>query len=371
MVKPFQLIDFYQGLKRRFLPRPEGSPGAGVLISTSGGLGDTVMFAHVLPRVASLAREGEQVTVLIRSDARKMAFVFPEAVEVEAVDFTKLKKNACYRARVMDRLYNAHYRLWISTDYLRHPHLDEALMRAAAADATAAMEPRPWAKYDRQLQRNRALYDHLFDSGPVHLDKQVRWSRFADWLTRESAQARPGRLNRLPPAAKTSRPVVIVQPFSAVRAKQSPVALYRRLAAALTGTYDVIVTGAPGDLERNPEYEALVALPGVTFNSATFEEITPLLLAAALVISVDTALMHLAIAIGAPTLGLASSAYVDEIVPYHPSVTPENAHFIYHDMDCRGCLGNCIHPAENGMYPCVAALEPAAVEARVQALLDS
>jgi hypothetical protein len=31
--------------------------------------------------------------------------------------------------------------------------------------------------------------------------------------------------------------------------------------------------------------------------------------------------------------------------------------FLYHDMACRGCLGSCTHPYEDGMYPCVARLD--------------
>ena len=79
--------------------------------------------------------------------------------------------------------------------------------------------------------------------------------------------------------------------------------------------------------------------------------------------------MHLAVAVGAPTLCLASAAYVGEIVPYAPEITPDNAHFIYQDMDCRGCLGACIHPLDDGMYRCLAAIDPVRVVAEVTRLL--
>ena len=72
---------------------------------------------------------------------------------------------------------------------------------------------------------------------------------------------------------------------------------------------------------------------------------------------------------GAPTLCLASAAYVDEIVPYAPEITPPNAHFLYTPMDCQSCLGNCIHPPEDGMYPCVAQLEADVVVQKMQELL--
>jgi len=91
--------------------------------------------------------------------------------------------------------------------------------------------------------------------------------------------------------------------------------------------------------------------------------------AANLVVSVDTACMHLAVAVGAPTLCLASAAYVGEIVPYDSALTPPNVQFVYKNMDCEGCLGNCHLPPENGMYPCVAQLLETTVLNRVREML--
>ena len=131
--------------------------------------------------------------------------------------------------------------------------------------------------------------------------------------------------------------------------------------AALPPEAEILVTGAPGDFAAHPEYRALENPPRVRLDTSTFAELVPALRAARLVVSVDTALMHLAIALGAPTLGLASAAYVGEIVPYDAAVIPPNARFLYADMPCRGCLGDCRLPPEAGMYPCVARLDAAAV----------
>jgi ADP-heptose:LPS heptosyltransferase len=171
-------------------------------------------------------------------------------------------------------------------------------------------------------------------------------------------------------AAPAAERAVVMQPFSAVRRKQSPPALYRRIIETLpalvpAGT-PVVVTGGPGDLDANPEFKALMDLPGVRFDGSAFADLVPLLRAARLVVSVDTALMHLAVAVGAPTLCLASAAFVGEIVPYDPAIAPDNIHFVYHSMPCEGCLGDCVLPAENGVFPCVARLDEARVLAEVR-----
>ncbi|MDA1089358.1 MAG: lipopolysaccharide heptosyltransferase family protein [Proteobacteria bacterium] len=366
MIKVHHIVDWWWNRRRR---APRTRAASGVLLISSGGLGDTVLFAHVAERFQGLARDDEQVTVLLRSDAMKMAFLLPSGFTVKGVDFKKLRNDLAYRREVTDEIFNAHYRLVVHTDYLRHPDLDEALVAAAHAEEAVAMEPRPWRKYDARLNRNRGLYRRLFDSGPANLNKVLRWSNFANWLL--GTETPPPRallpVSTLPPPADDG-PAVIIQPFSAVKQKQSPPALYRRIIKSLAPGTRVAVTGTQGDLDGNSDFQSLLDLPGVEFDSSNFQQLVPQLRAAKLVISVDTALMHLAVAVGAPTLCLASAAYVGEIVPYEPAIAPDNARFVYHSMDCEGCLGNCIHPPEDGMFPCVARLDEADILAQVRDL---
>ncbi len=370
MLKLFHLLDFHQGLRRRFRTRP--STPSGVLLMSCGGLGDTVLFAYVLPRFLEMAHNGETVTLLLRGDARKMEFLFPPEITVRDVDFRRLAKDLFYRRRICEALFQAHYRLLVATDFLRHPYLDEVLAAACGAPESAAMEPRPWRKYDSTLRRNRRLYSRLFDSGPAHLDKVVRWSRFAEWLTGTTGPPPLARLaeTHLPPPARLNAPAVVIQPFSAVKRKQIPLSIHQRIIDSLPAAYRVVLTGAAQDLDRNPEYRVLLENPRVAFDSSSFEEVVPLLRAADLVVSVDTALMHLGIAVGAKTLCLASAAFVGEIVPYDAAISPENAHFLYHSMPCEGCLGACVLPPEMGMFPCVARLEGDEIINKVKELLE-
>jgi len=60
--------------------------------------------------------------------------------------------------------------------------------------------------------------------------------------------------------------------------------------------------------------------------------------------------------VGAPTLCLASAAYVNEIVPYAREITPANVRFLWTPIECAGCLGACILEPEEGRFPCVARL---------------
>lgn len=354
--------------KRRRHRRPRTAAPSGVLFVSCGGLGDTILLAHVMARFLAIARDDEKVTLLLRKDGAKTAFLMPDRIEPMVVDFNRLRGDRAYRRDIAEQLYAANYRVCVSLDFLRHPMLDEFLIAAVEAPETLGMAPRPWAKYDAALARNRSLYSELYESGPVLLDKVVRWNGFADWMTGSSAPPPLCALppERLPAPASADAPYVMCQGFSAVKGKQVAPAMFERAFAALPADWRIVMTGAPGEDKANPEFAELLARPNVSYDDDTFAGLVPKLRAAKLAISVDTAFMHLAIAAGTPTVGLASAAYVNEIVPYAPEITPPNARFVYHDMPCRSCLGDCRLPAEDGRFPCIARLDSDEIVAAVR-----
>jgi ADP-heptose:LPS heptosyltransferase len=348
-----------------------GEP-SGVLLVRSGGLGDTILFSHVLPMYLKLAGPGETLAVLTPRASLKTTFLFPQGVEVIGVDFPRYRRDPGYRFATARDLYERNVRLVVSTDHLRHPWLDESMIRAAQAPEMAAMAARRWPKYEAALAANRRRFTRLFDSGPDRGSIFKRWVAFANWLT-GSAERPP--LPVLPPAslpaaAVLERPTVVFQPFSAVPAKQPAAALWEALADAMPAGWQLVVTGAPDDPERNPGFASLLDRPGVRFDPSGFREAVPLLRAARLVVSADTALMHLAVAVGAPTLCLASAAYVGEIVPYPPELTPPNVEFVHRPMPCEGCRGDCTQPLEGDLFACVAGLERRDVIAAFHRLLE-
>ena len=69
MLKRYRIYDWWWNRRRRRTPRND--PPRGVLLISSGGLGDTVLFAHVVERFVALAQDNEPVDVLLRSDAMK------------------------------------------------------------------------------------------------------------------------------------------------------------------------------------------------------------------------------------------------------------------------------------------------------------
>ena len=362
----FDLIDGYVALRGRSRKKP----GRGILLVSSGGLGDTILFSLAVPRFVELAGDEEPVDVLVRSDTAAAAFLFPGRVNVISVDYRRFLRNPFYRLRTCLRLQDAGYRMAASTDHLRLPTVDDALVMAAAAGESYALEPRTWPKHDRRLHRNRRWYDRWIVPSEGMAHRMVRWIELANGLTgRDDA---PPRVRfddeNLPPAATLDRPTAVLHPFSAIRERQHGPALFDAIVAVLPDDVDVVISAGPGDLERNPDFRFLLEGPRVSVDEGGLEAKAALLRAARLVVSVDTSILHLAVGVGAPTVCLASAAHVVDSIPYDARMIPDNVTFLYHDMPCRGCLGSCTLALEDGRYPCVARLDREQVLAKVREL---
>ncbi len=360
-MKLFHIQDRYQAITNR--RRNRGTQTHGVLLISCGGLGDTVLFAYVVDRFLTLAEPNERVVLLCNQGSEKMGFLFPSGVEILSIDFQRLRKNLSYRWSTMANLFEANFRLVIHTDHLRHPDMDEALAKACEAKETIAMKPRYFAKYSKRMKTSLSTYNRLFDSGIGRKDKIRRWLEFAGWLSNATPEFKVLNLpeERIPAPTAEPAPLVIIHPYSAVKEKQFSPALYKEICKSIPDGYEIAITGTTIDRQRNPAFESLIKMPRVHFEGAGFRELASRMRAATLVISVDTACMHLAVAVGAPTLCLASAAYVGEIVPYDPTLSPPHVQFIYKTMKCEGCLGNCHLPTINGMHPCVAQLPDEAI----------
>ena len=345
---------------------------SGILLVSSGGLGDTILFSFVVDRFKMLAIPGENVTLVLPKESLKLGFLFDRKIRILPVDYKAFRKDRAYIKQITKEFYEANFRLVISTDFLRHPKLDERIIKCCDAEEVIAMEARPWRKYEKALQKNRELYTRLFNSGPVHLDKILRWSKFADWLSGRKAPPPQLRLpdGRIKLGQDFSRPTIILVPFSAVREKQSVPQVFVDIINHLKNRYDFLVATTELDIKANPEYSHIFDRPNTTIDTSSFEDLAPKIKNAHLVVSVDTATMHLAVSLGAPTICLASAAYVNEIVPYAREITPDNLRFIYQPMRCQGCLGSCHLKLEYERFPCMARIKTDRILSTIDEFLD-
>lgn len=349
-----------------------------ILLVSSGGLGDTILFAVIIGQFKALLKPGEQIHLIVRKGSDGASFLFPEDVKVSVINYRKFIKNYLYRFRKSLMIRKKNYRIAISTDHLRLPTIDDALIMAAQADEAFALEPRTWPKHDAALANNRKHYTKWIKPSDGMAHRFIRWHELICGILNKTVPlpviAFDGRIIRASQNAAgkpKSGPYIIIHPFSTDKERQPPPEIFTKIIAERPAGYRVVITAAPGDFDKNPEYQCLTEFEGVEVNLQPLVDKMALLKAAQLVVSIDTSIMHLAVGLGVKTLCLASVAHVVDSIPYDPRISPDNVSFIVHDMECRGCLGNCIYPYENDRYPCVSRLDSKEIADSINKLLIS
>lgn len=332
----------------------------GLLLVSSGGLGDTILFSLMVERFMSLVPEDEHVMLVVRSESRLASFLFPDRVRMMPVDYRKFIRASAYRVAVCRQIRDFGVRTAISTDHLRLPTVDDLMIMASGATERFALSPRSWPKHDAALQKHRKWYTRWVEPDPAMAHRLIRWWELANALTGETPPPPVVRFDpaRLPGAVTAPRPHIVLHPFSAIAEREAAPEIFIALAEAFRDTHDIILSAGPDDLTRAPRHHALANLDGVRVDESELVAKAALIRAAALVVSVDTSIMHLAAGAGVPTLCLASAAHIVDSVPYDSRMMPENIRFEVPDIDCAGCLGQCIHPLENGRYHCLTQITP-------------
>ena len=364
-----RLIDRIHRLRRRLTRRPDQPNGA--LLISSGGLGDSILFSLVAPNFAKLAREDEKVTVVVQKASEAVGFLFTDPIEIVSLNYRRFVRNPFYRYRFLDRIFLSNFRLAISTDHLRLPTVDDALIAATDAPQTFALRPRSWAKHNSMLMANRSIYTDWVEPSPGMAHRMVRWTELISALSDHDIQPAMVRFEEhlipSPPSRKGS--YVVLHPFSSERVRTPNLDTWTALVEELQRVHEIIFSIGPGDLDRYPDFVRLTERPGIDIDTGTLREKLGLMRGAHMIVTVDTSVMHLAVGSGAKTLCLASAAHIIDSVPYDRRMTPDNVTFFYENMPCAGCLGDCIHPLVDGRYACIDALSAERIVAKVRELL--
>jgi heptosyltransferase-3 len=152
-----------------------------------------------------------------------------------------------------------------------------------------------------------------YDESVLHCDQVSELENFRAVARAAGAtpRARPGFMQRdvlfEPPVAD---PYVVFHLWPGgfrSELREWPAASWRELVDRVRAAgYGVVLTGGPDDIERGRAFERSCAMPEVVSIAGrySFAELVGVLAAAQCVVSVNTGLMHLAAAAGAPTIAL-------------------------------------------------------------------
>jgi ADP-heptose:LPS heptosyltransferase len=210
----------------------------------------------------------------------------------------------------------------------------------------------PWPEEENEVRRYLLLMQHLGVAPKgEHLELPLTWT---DWELWEELAER----HRLLAGA-----FVCIHPGARLQSRRWPAARFAALGGALAQEgWTVAITGSPGEAKLGAEIAAQV--PGAIdlTGETTLGSLAALVSKSALLVCNDTGVSHVAAAVGAPSVVVASGSDVRRWRPLDERLHP----VVWHDTPCRPCL----HDVCPVGHPCALGVPVERVLAEVRRMLN-
>ncbi|WP_460019572.1 glycosyltransferase family 9 protein [Magnetospira thiophila] len=355
---------------------PDFRTRRGVLVVRMDGIGDMVLFRRALDHyAAALNVERDQVTVLGCTSWARVAHGVFAGYRVVVLNEHRFAKSIWYRFKTAVWVRRLNPAVVLNDSYFRRPLMADSLAWISGAPLNIASLP-------HISDKTRSIYNwylsqasRIIDTGPYPTHEIHRHFRFLSVLAGREIPAEAPSIawKSEPPEYAYEGPYVLLNPGSNEYGRRWPFDNYLDIARrCVAAGWRVAVVGSPKEQPPEEGLRELDALKGVDnlIGKTSLPGLLDLMRHASAVVSNDTGPMHLAIALGAPTVAIIGGGHFGCFIPYPEDVLPPNVHFLWQEMDCYHCFWACPKRAtDKDSFPCVAAVGTEAVWARLEGLL--
>jgi len=327
-----------------------------VLVVRTDGLGDLILAAPLFKHVKKAFGQ-PRISLLTRGEWADLLQDCPYIDEVIPWSIQKYATSIRYRFRFIESLRRRSFDLAIHPVYSREPLSDEVVCCTHASQKVGFdgdlnnISKRRKSKNDRhytrlikstvmvcpEIERNRDFAEQIIRQTIRSEDFQPElWLSDADRIAaREILNQRALSVN--------GGVVIALFPGASSAYKTWPAANYAELANRLHQRFNAkfIVCGAHDDAEIASDVMDKVRAPVINLAGRTsLVQLAAVLESSDLYIGNDTGPLHMAVAVGIPTLGIMGGGHFGRFYPYGDL----NKHRVaFKKMDCYGCNWNCIY----------------------------
>lgn len=361
------------------------SPAADrVLLIRLDNIGDFVLWLDAARAIAEHYRgQGKHITLLANAVWSQWATEFDCFDEVVGIDERRFRSNVRYRLKTGRLVRRLQAGTAIQPAATRVLTLGDSLLRLSGATVRTG----PEGSFDSDAQADRRIgdrwYTALLPIDPAIHSEMRRNAAFVRALTGKGYKARVADLReRADPQLASSlsaelegRPYFVLFPGATFAGRLWPVERYVELANRLhaeTGWIGV-VSGGPSEAAQAARLCAEVRFPLLNWVGRTkLTQLAGVLAQAELLIANETSAVHIAAAVGTPSVCLLGGGHYGRFVPYdveEQDGRPLPAVAVQH-MACFHCDWKCIfHPPKGSPVPCIEEISVAAAWAAVKRVL--
>lgn len=295
--------------------------------------------------------------------------------QVWALDVRRFVWNPVYRFEQLGRIRRAGFFTVIQARYSRELFVEDSLLRASGASDRIGFRRETSAETRFQKLISDRWYTTLVETGApslMELERNAQLMR-ALGLTAFPVTMPELRVSEPPPESLAGTPYYILFPGASWDGKRWPLTNFQEVARRLfrqTGWLG-IVCGGPGE---EPLGESLVRETGVPLENwigqTSLTELAALIAGAQMLVGNDTSGIHMAAAVGTPSICVLGGGHYGRFLPYPPGSGSALPLPVIAPMDCFGCGWQCVHPVRPGQpVPCVQNISVEAVWLAVQKTL--
>ena len=352
-----------------------------VLVVRMDGIGDMVLFRRTLDHYAgAFGVDKSDITVLGCKSWGNLAGDVFKGYRVYTIDEHAYARRPFYRFKVSLWVRGLAPAITVSDSYMRRALMADSLVWVSSAPRTVASHPYVSERTRSEFSYYLSQVDEIIDTGPYPTHEIIRHFRFISAVTGTTIPPEAPQItwrDQAPPINE-GLPYVVLNPGSNEPGRHWPLAGFAALAKTFRDRgLRVIFVGRVEERSGQEEIEQAIRDTGDTegiidmTGKTDLPELLDLMKHASLVVSNDTGPAHLSIALGCPTVVIVGGGHFGSFVPYPKEVTPDNARFVFQEMECYHCFWRCHRRANKyQLFPCIGAIGEDQVLRACEALLE-
>lgn len=350
-----------------------------VLIVRLDRIGDFLLWLPAMRALRTLYPRGEYNLMLLGNPAwveiAREQNIFDQ---VWALDVRRFVWNWAYRYRQMTRVRRAAAAILVQARCSRELLVEDALTRASGAAQRVAFAREAAAETRLQRPISDRWHTRLIPApaaGTMELERNAELIRALGLAEFRSSMP---VLETGPAPKELPGRYYILFPSAGWAGRQWPAARFAEIAGRLHGQtgWTGVVCGGPDDAALGEALLRETEAPVENWAGKTsLSEMSAVFAGAELVVANETSGVHMAAAVGTPSVCILGGGHFGRFVPYQIAEGGASRALplpVFEAMPCFGCNWHCIYPVRSGdPVPCVANVAVDKVWAAIQSILTT
>jgi len=350
-----------------------------LLIVRIDAIGDFIIFSPMLKYYRMLYPD-YHITLLVNKLVVDLAKRFNEVDELISFDRIKFKRNFIYRKSLLKEIKKRAFDVVIYPTYSREPNGDYIVRFSGAKEKIGFDGDTCNIKLKDKL-KNDKYYTKLIPATPGIVVETDRNKEFVEGLgikvnspipyfTPSNEDKEEAHKFIFSNGLKNNQFVVITPGAQSTR-KRWPLEKYAEVVKWLKKekNIDVVICGSQDEYSIGKRIKKIANVPIINIaGKTTLPVLAAILNESLLYIGNDTGTVHLAAAVGTPTICIIGGGHFGRFFPYG---NLRKNRIVYYKMDCFNCNWRCIYPYRIGSpMPCISNIQVNDVLREIEIVLN-